>query len=227
MRCADFAPTPGRRRSASSKSCSARSVTAKASAWVLEGELHARDLRHAGAELAHLLLRCGLGAPDRIVERCGDQVFHHVLVVGEQARVDADALDVVPAGHRDLHQAGTGDTLDLDRRQFLLRLAQIVLHRLRLLHQAGQLILHHGEGFLCTGLIDPGTMRAVLNCDISSRTTGSVVMVCSACRCARSRAAASRRAGVSLGTPSTSSSSTAEPCTAMTAACSLSRSTAV
>jgi hypothetical protein len=47
------------------------------------------------------------------------------------------------AGHRDLDQAGAGLALDLDVGQFVLGLLEVVLHRLGLLHQAGELVLHH------------------------------------------------------------------------------------
>ncbi len=54
-------------------------------------------------------------------------------------------LHVVLAGHGHLHQPGAGLALDLHQRQFVLRALHVVLHRLGLLHQAGQLALHHGE----------------------------------------------------------------------------------
>ena len=47
--------------------------------------------------------------------------------------------------------------------------------------------------------IEPGTMRALLNCFISSTTTGSLRMVCSACAFCSARTCASRRAGVPGG----------------------------
>ena len=79
------------------------------------------------------------------VEGGGHQVFQHVLVVGQQAGVDRDALDVVLAGHDDLDQAGAGLAFDLDDGQFFLRLLEVVLHGLRLLHEAGQLsFVEHG-----------------------------------------------------------------------------------
>jgi hypothetical protein len=51
------------------------------------------------------------------------------------------------AGHRDLDQARARLALDLDVGQFVLGLLEVVLHRLRLLHQAGELVLHH-DGLL-------------------------------------------------------------------------------
>src|SRR5690606_5538496 len=106
MRCADLTPTPGRRRSASISASSAGSATAGMRRS--ERELHARRQRHAGGELAHLLRRHLFGAANAVVEGGGHQVLEHVLVVGEQAWVDLDALDVVLAGHRHLHEAGAG-----------------------------------------------------------------------------------------------------------------------
>src|SRR6185295_14730662 len=138
IRCANLTPTPGRRRSASISPSSA------GSAANLERQLHPRRQRHAGGELAHLLLTHLLGLADAVVERGGDEILEHVLVLAEQARVDRDALDVVLARHRHLDEAGARLAFDLDRRQLVLGLLEVVLHRLRLLHQAGQLTLHHG-----------------------------------------------------------------------------------
>ena len=80
-----------------------------------------------------------------------------------------DALDVVLAGHRHLHQAGARLALDLDRRELVLRLLQVVLHRLGLLHQTGELTFHHvvcslnsrgrgASGCRPSGLTEPGTI---------------------------------------------------------------------
>src|SRR3990167_691086 len=225
MRCADLTPTPGRRRSASIKPSRLRSATERS-----ERELHAGNLRHAGAQLAHLLLRGGLDPAHRVVDGRGHQVFEHVLVVCQQAGVDGDALDVVLAGHLHLHQAGAGFTGHLHQRQFVLGLLQVVLHRLGLLHQAGQLVLHH-DGFAfgsppsaARGLIEPGTMRAVRNCAISSRTTGSLWMRCSASRCAVSRAWLSRRDRQSCAGPVSTSRCAGSPSAAPSAADSLAAS---
>jgi hypothetical protein len=103
---------------------------------------------HARRQLAHLLRRHRFGTPHRIVKRGGDQVFEHVFVVGQEARVDRDALHVVFAGHRDLHQARARLALDLDRGELFLGLLQVVLHGLGLFHQAGDLVLHHGGELL-------------------------------------------------------------------------------
>ena len=51
-------------------------------------------------ELAHLLLRSLLGLAHRCIERSRHQVFQHVLVFGQQAGVDGDALDIVLAGQQ-------------------------------------------------------------------------------------------------------------------------------
>ncbi len=145
MRWADFTPTPGRRRSACTRfSREWLSATARAGS---ERELHARgQARHAGRELAHLLVRGFLGLAHGGVEGGGHQVFEHVLVVGEQAGVDGDALDVVLAGHDDLDQARAGLAGDLDVGEFVLRLLEVVLHGLGLLHQAGELsFVEHGN----------------------------------------------------------------------------------
>src|ERR1044071_2264187 len=139
IRCADLTPTPGSRRSASIRPSSAGSAANRRNG--LERQLHPRRQRHAGGELAHLLLTDLLGLADAVVERRGDEILEHVLVVAEQARVDRDALDVVLARHRHLDEAGARLAFDLDRGELVLRLLQVLLHRLRLLHQAGQLTL--------------------------------------------------------------------------------------
>jgi len=101
----------------------------------------------------------GIGIPavslHAVIERGGQQVFEHVLVLAEQARVDRDPLDGVLAGHRDLDESCTRLSFDLDRRELVLRLLEVVLHRLRLLHQAGELALHHVVLLLETW---PGTL---------------------------------------------------------------------
>ena len=85
------------------------------------------------------------GLAHRGVEGSGDQVLEHVLLVAEQAGVDGDALDVVLAGHDDLDQSGARFAADFDQGELVLRLLQVVLHLLRLLHQAGQLsLVEHG-----------------------------------------------------------------------------------
>src|SRR5450830_266348 len=103
MREADLTPTPGRRRSASTRASSEwvselmaeapHRGPAKTRRRFSERELHAtRQARHAGGELGHLLLRGFLGLAHRRIESRSHQVFEHVLVVGQQAGVDGDAL---------------------------------------------------------------------------------------------------------------------------------------
>ena len=53
------------------------------------------------------------------------------------------ALDVVAAGHDDLDHARAGLALDLHRGEFFLRLLQVLLHLLGLLHEPGKLAFHH------------------------------------------------------------------------------------
>ena len=124
------------------------------------------------------------------------------LSSAEQARVDGDALDVVLAGHRDLDEAGARLAFDLDRGELVLRLLEVVLHRLGLLHQAGELTSSSWScapwnvGFESGGLTEPGTMRAVLYCAISACTSGSSWIDLARPRAGgASRSAASRRAG--------------------------------
>ena len=59
--------------------------------------------------------------------------------------VNADAAHVVLAGHRDFDKAGTGFARDLNIPEFVLGLFHVVLHGLRLFHQAGELsFVEHG-----------------------------------------------------------------------------------
>ena len=148
--------------------------------------------------LAHFL-----GVAQRVVERGGDHVLEHVLVVGEQARVDGDAAHVVLAGHRDLDEAVAGLAVDLDVGELVLHLLQVVLHRLGLLHQTGELTFHHGvRPFVFggrpgnqSGLTEPGRMRAVWNCASKARTVASDWISSMAARWRRSASAASRLSG--------------------------------
>src|SRR5215472_17024203 len=87
MRCADFTQTPGRRRNASIRLSSAGSAAKLCRDLALERQLHSRRQRHAGGELAHLLLTDLFGLADAVVERGSDEILEHVLVVAEQARV--------------------------------------------------------------------------------------------------------------------------------------------
>ena len=97
MRDADLTPTPGSRRNASIN---------VSSECATERQLHSTgQARHPGGELAHFFLRRFFGLANRGVEGRGDQVFQHVLVVGQQAGVDGDAPDVVLASHHNLDQA--------------------------------------------------------------------------------------------------------------------------
>jgi hypothetical protein len=94
-------------------------------------------------KLAHLLAAHRLGATHAVVE--GRRRDPRACPCPRRAGwVDRDAAHVVLAGHRDLDEAGARLALDLDVGEFVLRLLQVVLHRLGLLHQAGELSLHHG-----------------------------------------------------------------------------------
>src|SRR5690606_33181713 len=143
------------------------------------------------------LLRCGLlGLAQRVVHRRDDQVLEHVLVVGEQTRIDRDALDVVAAGDGHLDEPGARLALDLDLRKLLLHPLHVLLHLLGLLHQSRELLLHHSPSPEVgarspIGRTDPGTI-APPNSSISVRTNGSVsIDACArAWRSARARSEA-------------------------------------
>ena len=83
-----------------------------------------------------------------IVDGRGDQILEYVLVFRQQGGIQVDALDVVPTGHHHFHHARAGFAFDLERGDGLLRFLHVVLHRLRLLHQIGKLVLHRGSSFI-------------------------------------------------------------------------------
>ena len=106
MRCADFGPTPGRHAQRLDQ------LARGPRGW----ERHRRFIRQNGSfmpggsaqpggEAAHLLLHRRLDPAHRVVERGDHQVFQHFLVVADERRIDADAADVVLAGHHHLHHA--------------------------------------------------------------------------------------------------------------------------
>ena len=87
MRCADFGPTPGRQRSAS---ISAASDGGYASIQRSQnGSFMPGGSCMPPVTLCHLLLRGASTLLHGVVDGGGDQVFEHVLVVAEHARVDA------------------------------------------------------------------------------------------------------------------------------------------
>jgi hypothetical protein len=110
----------------------------------LKGKFHAGRQGHAGGDFAHFVLRDIFGAADGVVEGGRDQVFEHVFVFGEQTGVNADALDVVFAGHGNFDQASARLALDFDVGQFVLGFFEVVLHGLGLFHETRQLVFHHG-----------------------------------------------------------------------------------
>src|SRR5712692_7359508 len=181
MRCADFGPTPGRQRSASISSSSAVGdfISEKSS----ERQLHPRGQAQPAGQHGRLFLHRGLHLAPGVVDRGRHQVFEHLPVVGEQGRIDADPLDVVPAGHRHLNHARAGLTLDLDRGELLPELAHVFLHLLGLPHQPRKLFYHRRSLRHCAGLIEDSTMVAS-KFSTRSRTNASWLIA----EAARSRA---------------------------------------
>src|SRR2546428_3378894 len=157
MRCADFGPTPGRQRSASISSSSAVGDFMSESS---DRQRHPRRQAQAARQRGHLSPHCGLHFARGVVDRRSYQVFEHLPVLGEQGRIDADPLDVVPASHRHPDHARAGLTLDLDRGELLLELAHVFLHLLGLLQQPRKLFLHRRSLRHWAGLIEDSTMVA-------------------------------------------------------------------
>src|SRR6266571_3103491 len=181
MRCADLGPTPGRQRSASISSSSAVGdfMSEKSS----ERQLHPRRQAQTARQPGHLLLHRGLDLAYGVVDRCRHEVFEHLLVVGKQGRIDADPLDVAPAGHCHPDHARARLALDLDRGELLLELAHVFLHLLGLPHQPRKLFLHRRSLRHRAGLIEDSTMVAS-KFSTRSRTNASWLIA----EAARSRA---------------------------------------
>src|SRR5262249_37059955 len=78
--------------------------------------------------------------------------------------IDRHALHVVAARHRDLDQSGTGLPFDFGLGELVLRPLHVLLHLLRLLHQAGKLVLHHRKiplaGLPATCVYDVGLIES-------------------------------------------------------------------
>src|SRR6185437_4920662 len=165
-------------------------------------------------------LRCRLGTAQRVVECGGDEILEHVAVLAEQRRIDRHALDVVAARHRDLDEPRARLALDLGARELLLRTLHVFLHLLRLLHQAGQLVLHHGVSCLVDG-VDDGSPAAesivsgrtvASNRATRSRTNGSLRKAASPSAFARARSRRSIAASeASLLSPISKASSSLRP----------------
>src|SRR5438034_3113857 len=170
MRCAAFGPTPGSDRSPATRPSKLDSGSCAARAGVLrsfidkvrpasatrprrrsgsEGKLEAGRHRHARGETAHLLLRRELDAAYGVIHRRRHEILEHVLFFAHERRVDRDATHVVPACHRNLDQSRARLTFDFDSRELFLGALQVVLHLLRLLHQPGDLVFHHGVLSMC------------------------------------------------------------------------------
>src|SRR5262249_33969166 len=96
----------------------------------------------AAGQLLHLLFGMGLDLAPGVSERGDDEIFEHLDLLGVDERlVDFDRLDVALAvqGHGD--HAAAGEAGHLDGIELGLDLGDLLLHRLRLLHQLAD-ILH-------------------------------------------------------------------------------------
>src|SRR5213083_2188231 len=193
------APPSGRRQA---NSVAPASIPRGFPAAPSEGQLEPRRQRQACRQTGHFFLRCGFDLAHGVVDRGGDEILEHVLVFAEEALIDGHALDVVAAGHHHLDQPGTRLALDLHRGDRLLRFFHAVLHRLRLLHQAGQLIFHHRCQLRLsrTRLIEFGLMRASKR-DRTSWTNGSSRNAASVFAWAASRSRFSCAASVVAAAP--------------------------
>src|SRR5450432_4209343 len=186
MRCADFGPTPGRHRSDWISSSRAAGFSIES----LEGQSHSRRQVQSRREPRHLRLRRGFSLRYRIVHRGHHQVLEHVLVLADEARIDAHLLHIELAGNHDLHKTCARPALDFDLSELFLGLLHVLLHLLRLLHQRAQSALHHGVTSLSldcfpessAGRMDEGTTSAPRS-RTSSRTNGSSSIASAALAC--------------------------------------------
>src|SRR5690606_15660388 len=195
-------PTPGSLRSAVVRASREAGPRTDIDGRCSERHLESRGQRQPLGEAGHLLLGRLLGLAQPVVHRGDDEILEHVAVVLEQARVDLDAAHLVAAAHGHLHHARAGLALDVDLRELFLRPAHVLLHLLRLLHQAGQLTFHHVLSpvwRVSSGRTEPGTM-APLKSSISVRTNGSASR--EACAVARRCSSRSRAMATAVG-PST------------------------
>src|SRR5690606_10491162 len=96
MRCADFGPTPGNMRKAST-SWSIRGLNFfdMPAIDVLERHLEAGRYVQTGSQSGQQILAVGLDAAHGVVDGGSEQVFQHFLVLAQQRWVDGHALDVV------------------------------------------------------------------------------------------------------------------------------------
>src|SRR5512135_25290 len=198
-----------------------------------ERQLETGRHRQTRRQATHLLLRHRFGAPHRVVERRRDQVLEHVAVLARERRIDGHLLDVVAAGHRDLDESRPGLSLDLGAPELLLRTLHVLLHLLRLLHQASELVLHHDRSWLLEGGFGfdalRGTRSMVSGLTVASnratrsRTNGSLRNIASpwALACSRSRRSWAAR-DRSPASPISNASSSLRPVAASSAALSLS-----
>src|SRR5690554_3934555 len=138
MRWAVLGPTPGRQRSASMR----RPMRGLSDTAGSERQLHSRREGHALGDPGHALPGLALYPAHRVVDGRREQVLEHVLVILHEALVDAHALDVVTAGHDDGHKTTARLPGYLHVRDLLLRLLQVLLHLLRLLHEIAESALH-------------------------------------------------------------------------------------
>src|SRR5580704_13082707 len=109
--------------------------------WRIALKLEARRQGHAAGDAAHLLLHRLLDLGPRVVGCGHDQVLDHALVGRhEQRGVDLDLARLVLAVDGHLDQAGAGAADDLQALERGLQLLHLLLHGLRLLHQAAQIL---------------------------------------------------------------------------------------
>src|SRR5690606_12626668 len=103
-----------------------------------ERQLESLRKLEAAGQRRELLLDRALGLAGRVVERRGDEILEHVLVVADQVRLDLDAAHLVLARHAHLDHAAARLAFDLGRCKLLLSLLDIGLHLLSLSHQLAQ-----------------------------------------------------------------------------------------
>jgi hypothetical protein len=150
MRCADLTPTPGRQRSAWISASSALVSDMQTSAGGNRKIRTETSCHRAGPGIPAVILpifSCEVSSALRTAALKAAATRSSSMSLSSASRLGSmvTRLHLVLAGHGDLDQAGTRLAGDLDIAQFVLGLLHVVLHRLRLLHQASELsFVEHG-----------------------------------------------------------------------------------
>src|ERR1700722_15755843 len=136
MRCALLGPTPGSALRASMRRVSCGECR------MSKGQLHSRRQLPPRHRTRHFLLHARLHTMDRVVHRRRDEILQQLAIIARHRRFDLYFLHLMAPAHGHLHHAAARLTDDLDARNLRLRLLDVVLQRLRLLHEIAHIATH-------------------------------------------------------------------------------------